>query len=441
MGAMTPLDGLLARLFLLHRKDIELTLGRMERLLAALGSPEKKLPPIIHVAGTNGKGSTIAFMRAILEAAGKRVHVYTSPHLIRFHERIRIAAEGGGRLIDDEALYAALSHCEAVNAGAPITFFEFTTAAAFKIFSENPADYLLLEVGLGGRGDATNVVSAPKATVVTSISIDHAEFLGSTIEKIALEKAGIFKPRVPAILAFQQPDALKVLRREAARAGAPTIDAAGDFSARMEQGRFIFEDARGLLDLPPPRLLGRHQQQNAAAAIATLRRVEPDLNTEAFERGMTQVEWPARLQNLVKGLVCEIAPQGAEIWLDGGHNEEGGRALAEAMADFGDKTERPLIIICGTLTTKDTGAFLRAFKGLAQEVLAVPVQAEQYGKPAREVAAAANDAGIAAAACESVEKALRFLAAREWLPPPRILIAGSLYLAGEVLALNRTPPK
>ncbi len=439
---MTPLDALLARLFLLHRKDIELTLGRMERLLAALGSPERKLPPVVHVAGTNGKGSTIAFMRAVLEAAGKRVHVYTSPHLVRFHERIRIGAEGGGKLVSDDELYAALSHCEKVNAGAPITFFEFTTAAAFKIFSENPADYLLLEVGLGGRGDATNVIPAPRATVVTSISIDHTEFLGQTIAKIAYEKAGIFKAGVPAILSVQHDDAHKVLRFEAARAGAPAIDAACDFSARKEHGRLIFEDARGLLDLPLPRLPGRHQLENAATAIAALRCIEPDLRLEAIERGLTQVDWPARLQNIVKGRVCDIAPKGAEIWLDGGHNEDGGRALAEAMADFADKTERPLIIICGTLTTKDTGAFLRSFKGLAQEVLAVPVKTEQYyGKPAALVAAAADAEGIKAAACESAEAALRFLSAREWRRPPRILIAGSLYLAGEVLALNGTPPK
>jgi dihydrofolate synthase/folylpolyglutamate synthase len=438
---MTPLDALLARLFLLHRKDIELTLGRMERLLAALGSPEQKLPPVIHVAGTNGKGSTIAFMRAILEAAGRRVHVYTSPHLVRFHERIRLGAKGDGTLVSDDELFAALSHCEAVNAGAPITFFEFTTAAAFKIFSENPADYLLLEVGLGGRGDATNVVPAPRATVVTSISLDHTEFLGGTIAKIAFEKAGIFKPGVPAILSVQREDARKALRFEAARAGALAIDAACDFTAWEEHGRLIFEDARGLLDLPLPRLLGRHQHQNAASAIATLRCIEPNLSPDVFERGLTQVEWPGRLQNLVKGHVCDIAPAAAEVWLDGGHNEDGGRALAESMADFTDRSERPLIIICGTLTTKDTGAFLRPFKGLAQEVLAVPVKAEQYGKPAQDVAAAATAEGLRAAACENIESALRFLSARDWPRPPRILIAGSLYLAGEVLALNGTPPK
>jgi len=438
---MTPLDALLARLFLLHRKDIELTLGRMERLLAALGSPEQKLPPVIHVAGTNGKGSTIAFMRAILEAAGKRVHVYTSPHLVRFHERIRLGAKGGGKLVGGAELYAALSRCEAVNAGAPITFFEFTTAAAFKIFSEHAADYLLLEVGLGGRGDATNVIPAPRATVVTSISIDHTEFLGPTIAKIAYEKAGIFKAGAPAVLSVQHEDARKVLRFEAARIGAPVIDAGSDFAAREEHGRLIFEDARGLLDLPLPRLLGRHQQQNAATAIAALRCVEPELGPKSFESGLTQVDWPARLQNIVKGHICDVAPRGAEIWLDGGHNEDGGRAIAEAMADFADKTERPLIIVCGTLTTKDTGAFLRSFKGLAQEVLAVPVEAEQYGKPAREVAAAAEAEGIMAAACENTEAALRFLSAREWRLPPRILIAGSLYLAGSVLALNGTPPQ
>jgi dihydrofolate synthase/folylpolyglutamate synthase len=437
---MDSLDALLSRLFKLHRKTIELSLGRIERLLAAIGSPERRLPPIIHVAGTNGKGSTIAFMRAILEAAGKRVHVYTSPHLVRFHERIRLGAEGGGRLVEDAELFAALSACEKLNNGAPITFFESTTAAAFKLFSETPADYLLLEVGLGGRFDATNVIAQPRATIITSISIDHPEFLGSTIEKIAYEKAGIIKPGAPVIVGPQHEAALAVLRRAAERAGAPLIAAAQDFDAREEHGRLIFEDERGLLDLPLPRLLGRHQHQNAATAIASVRRIEPDLDHCAFERGVTQAEWPARLQNLVKGHVSALAPDGAEIWLDGGHNEDAGRALAQAMADFEDKTQRPLVLICGTLATKDTGGFLRAFKGLAQEVLAVPVEAEQ-ATPARDVAAAANAVGIRAAACESVESALRFLSVHDWRTPPRILISGSLYLAGEVLALNGTPPQ
>lgn len=438
---MDSLDSLLSRLFKLHRKTIELSLGRIERLLAALGSPERRLPPIIHVAGTNGKGSTIAFMRAILEAAGKRVHVYTSPHLVRFHERIRLGAEGGGKLVGDSELFAALRACEKANNGEQITFFEVTTAAAFKLFSETPADYLLLEVGLGGRFDATNVIAPPRASVITPISIDHPEFLGYTVEKIAFEKAGIIKPGAPVIASLQHEATLDVLRRAASRAGAPLIVAGQDFVAREEHGRLIFEDERGLLDLPLPRLLGRHQHQNAATAIAALRCVEPNLAHGVFERGLSQAEWPARLQNLVKGHASTLAPEGAEVWLDGGHNEDAGRALAQAMADFEDKIQRPLVLICGTLTTKDTGAFLQPFKGLAQEVLAVPIATEINAKSARDVAADANAVGIRAAACESVESALRFLAVRDWRLPPRILIAGSLYLAGEVLALNGTPPQ
>jgi dihydrofolate synthase/folylpolyglutamate synthase len=438
---MDSLDALLARLFTLHRKTIELSLGRIERLLSALGSPERRLPPIIHVAGTNGKGSTIAFMRAILEAAGKRVHVYTSPHLVRFHERIRIGAVGGGRLVGDAELFAALNACETLNDGEPITFFEVTTAAAFKLFAEYPADYLLLEVGLGGRFDATNVISWPKLSIITPVSIDHPEFLGATVDKIAFEKAGIIKPGVPVISGFQHEAALAVLQRSALHSGAPLTVAGQDFTAREENGRLIFEDVNGLLDLPLPRLPGRHQHQNAAAAIAAIRYVEPGLAQDVYDRGLAQADWPARLQNLTKGHVASLAPPGAEVWLDGGHNEDAGRALAQAIADIEDKSQRPLVVVCGTLASKDTAAFLRAFKGLAQEVLAVPVEADQYAKPAGEVAAAANAVGLSAAACGSVELALRFLAAREWRVPPRILITGSLYLAGQVLALNGTPPK
>jgi len=295
-------------------------------------------------------------------------------------------------------------------------------------------------VGLGGRFDTTNVVAKPKATIITPISIDHPEFLGTTIEEIALAKAGIFKPGAPAILGLQRAEALAVLEREAERVGAPLIIAGQDFLAREEHGRLIFEDTRGLIDLPLPRLPGRHQHENAATAIAALRHIEPDLAAKTFERGLAQVEWPARLQNLTKGHVLALAPEGAEIWLDGGHNEDCGRVLGQAMADFEEKMPRPLVLICGTLATKDTGAFLRAFKGLAQQVLAVPVSGD-YGRPARDVAAAADAAGLRAAACESVESALTFLAAHDWRVPPRILITGSLYLAGEVLAFNGTPPE
>ncbi|MGB8276883.1 MAG: folylpolyglutamate synthase/dihydrofolate synthase family protein [Methylovirgula sp.] len=433
-------EAILGRLLDLHPKKIDLSLGRITRLLEALGRPELRLPPVIHVAGTNGKGSTVAFMRAILEAAGRSVHVYTSPHLVRFHERIRLGQKGGGKLVGDAELAATLAFCEKVNSGQPITFFEITTAAALKLFSEHQADYLLLEVGLGGRVDATNVVARPAATVITPVSYDHPEFLGTTLAEIAFEKAGILKPQVPAILGLQPKEAFEVLAREARKKAAPLSVAGEDFSAREEHGRLIFEDEQGLFDLSLPRLPGRHQHQNAANAIAALRMVEPDLPASAIEAGLLSAEWPARLQNLNKGPVAALAPEGAEIWLDGAHNEDGARVLAQALADFEDKAPRPLALVCGSLASKDTAAFLRAFKGLAQEVLAVPVTGEHAGRLPREVAALANAEGIPAVACESLDSALRFLAARDWHVPPRILITGSLYLAGEVLRFNDSPP-
>ena len=433
-------EAILGRLLDLHPKKIDLSLGRITRLLEALGRPELRLPPVIHVAGTNGKGSTVAFMRAILEAAGRSVHVYTSPHLVRFHERIRLGQKGGGKLVGDAELAATLAFCEKVNSGQPITFFEITTAAALKLFSEHQADYLLLEVGLGGRVDATNVVARPAATVITPVSYDHPEFLGTTLAEIAFEKAGILKPQVPAILGLQPKEAFEVLAREARKKAAPLSVAGEDFSAREEHGRLIFEDEQGLFDLSLPRLPGRHQHQNAANAIAALRMVEPDLPASAIEAGLLSAEWPARLQNLNKGPVAALAPEGAEIWLDGAHNEDGARVLAQALADFEDKAPRPLALVCGSLASKDTAAFLRAFKGLAQEVLAVPVTGEHAGRLPREVAALANAEGIPAVACESLNSALRFLAARDWHVPPRILITGSLYLAGEVLRFNDSPP-
>ena len=433
-------DAILERLTALHPKKIDLSLDRILVLLDRLGRPQDRLPPVIHVGGTNGKGSTIAFLRAMLEAAGKRVHVYTSPHLVRFHERIRLARPAGGCFVDEADLAATLEYCERVNGGDPITFFEMTTAAAFHLFAERPADVLLLEVGLGGRFDATNVIDRPLASVVTPVSMDHVEFLGDTIAKIAREKAGIFKRGCPAVLGFQSDAARAVLESEASRAGAPTLIADRDFFVREEHGRLLFEDEDGLLDLPLPRLTGRHQHGNAAVGIATLRKALPGLGTGAFERGLQTVDWPARLQRLSKGNLAALLPPGAELWLDGGHNEDGGRALGQAMADLEDNTPRPLVVVCGTLTTKDTTAFLRAFAGLAQEVIAVPVEGEHASRPARDVAACALAAGLAAAACQSVPEALAYLGARAWPAPPRILICGSLYLAGAVLAANGTPP-
>ena len=434
--AMIQSDAILSRLLGLHPKMIDLSLGRIVALLEKLGAPHTRLPPVIHVAGTNGKGSTIAFMRAMLEADGRRVHVYTSPHLVRFHERIRLA----GTLAGEPALAAALDACERVNGGAPITLFEITTAAAFKLFSETPADVLLLEVGLGGRYDATNVIDRPLASVITPVSIDHVEFLGDTMEKIAWEKAGVIKRGTPLICAEQHPDARAVIEREAAVLGAPLLIGGQDFGAREEHGRLVFEDANGLLDLPLPRLAGRHQLGNAATAIATLRAGRPGLATRAVEKGLVGAEWPARLQRLAHGALVDRAPPGAELWLDGGHNAAGGQALGEAMADLEARSPRPLILICGTLATKDTTGFLKPFAGLARRILAVPLGGDHAGRPAQDVADAARRIGLDSVVCDSVKSALSLLREQSWEVPPRILIAGSLYLAGEVLAENGTPP-
>jgi dihydrofolate synthase / folylpolyglutamate synthase len=312
-----------------------------------------------------------------------------------------------------------------------------TTAAAFSLFADMPADWLLLETGLGGRYDSTNVIANPKATIVTSVSLDHMEFLGDTLEKIAFEKAGIFKLGAPAIIGFQSEPALKVLQREARRAGAPTFIAGQDFHVREENGRLVYEDERGLLDLPLPRLAGRHQHENAAGAIAALRTAAHDIATSAIETGLTRAEWPARLQRLMRGKMVDIAPANAEIWLDGGHNEDGGRVLAEAMAEFHDRAPRPLALICGAQTTKDVRALLRHFAGLARQVVAVPVEGEHKSWPPEEVAALARAEGIpTAVTAGNAEEALRLLAATPFDKPPRVLIAGSLYLAAAVLAAN-----
>ena len=430
----------LARLPALHPKLIDLSLDRMLRLLADLGHPEARLPPVIHVAGTNGKGSTVAFLRAMLEAAGLVVHVYTSPHLVRFNERVRLGRPGGGRIIDDAEFAAVLERCESVNAGQPISFFEITTAAAFMAFSEHPADVLLLEVGLGGRLDATNVIDRPAVTVVTPVSFDHPEFLGDTVDKIAAEKAGILKRGVPAVFAAQNETALTVLTAQAARLGAPTSIGDQDFATREEHGRLIYEDERGLLDLPLPKLAGRHQLGNAGTAIAALRAFRSDFPAAAIAEGLGTAAWPARLQRLARGVVPDHAPLEAEIWLDGGHNAEGGRVLAEAMGEREDRQSRPLVLICGMLATKDPRTFLENFADLTQELIAVPAGDGHSGRDPAEIAAAALAVGVPAAACGTVMEALAFLSARPWPLPPRILITGSLYLAGDVLKLNGTPP-
>ncbi len=433
-------DAILARLLALHPKRIDLSLGRIERLLAALDHPERRLPPSIHVAGTNGKGSTVAFMRAVLEAAGKSVHVYTSPNLVRLNERFRLGREGGGKFVGDAELAEALSECEARNGDAPITVFEIETAAAFLLFSRNPADVLLLEVGLGGRLDATNVVERPLASVITRVSIDHREFLGDTLELIAAEKAGILKREVPAVIADQAREALAVIERQAARMRSPLSIAGENWTATEEHGRLVYQDGDGLLDLPAPRLYGRHQFENAGTAIAALRASGLKLPAAAFEAGMTRVEWPARMQRLSHGKLLSLLPAESELWLDGGHNADGGRVIAGALADLEERVSRPLVLIVGMLSTKDSEGFLRNFSGLARRVIAVPIHQDK-SVPAAERAEIAGSVGIPSISRDTVESALTVAGRLDLTPMPRVLITGSLYLAGEVLAANGTPPE
>ena len=433
-------DAILERLARLHPKKIDLSLGRIHRLLARLGNPERRLPPTIHVAGTNGKGSTIAILRAILEAGGYRVHAYTSPSLVRFHERIRLGAKDGGVLIDDARLAAALAECERLNGSDPITFFEITTAAAFSIFAARPADFLLLETGLGGRLDATNVVERPLAAVITSISIDHVEHLGSTLAEIAGEKAGILKRGVPAIVALQEPAALAVIERAAAKLASGLSVSGEHWTAHEERSRLIYADESSLLDLPRPRLFGRHQIENAGLAVATLRAIKtPEISAAAYERGMRRVEWPARMQRISAGRLVGRLPAGTELWLDGGHNVGGAVAVAGAVAELEERAPRPLLLVAGMLATKDMDGFLACFGGLARRLFALPVAGENTRKPEDIVAAAAR-VGIAGETAASIEAALEKIAALPWETPPRVLITGSLYLAGEVLAANGTPP-
>jgi len=438
---LTHVESIVARLVALHPRRIDLSLGRIERLLAVLGSPERRLPPVIHVAGTNGKGSTIAFMRAMLEAAGKGVHVYTSPHLVRFNERFRLAGDGEGEFVPDDELSATLEECEQANAGAPITVFEITTAAGLLLFSRHPADVLLLEVGLGGRLDATNVIGRPLASVITPIAVDHTDFLGPALDGIAAEKAGILKPGVPAIVAAQHREALAVIERQAARLKAPLKIAGENWTATEERGRLVYQDDVGLLDLPAPRLYGRHQFENAGLAIATLRtltslRIPP----AAFEAGVVKADWPARLQRLTAGPLVELTPAGSELWVDGSHNPDGGRAAAAALADLEERVSRPLVLIVGMLSSKDCEGFLRNFTGLARRMIAVPVANAEKGLPAETVADAARAIGLPATSRDNLTEALDAARKLDLDPPPRILITGSLYLAGEVLRENGTLP-
>ena len=437
----SPLGELLARLSALHPRAIDLGLERMQLLLQRLGHPERRLPPVIHVAGTNGKGSTIAYLRAVMEAANLRVHVYTSPYLVRINECIRLGRYGGGVLVGDDELRGALEQCEQANAGAPVTIFEIETAAAFCLFAQHPADVVLLEVGLGGRLDATNVIDAPLATVIAPVSMDHTEFLGQTLTAIAGEKAAIIRRHVPVICAEQFPEAMAVIEAQARRLQAPLHAAGQQWHVNVECGRLVYQDDRGLMDLAAPKLFGRHQFDNAGLAIATLRALDAfRIEQAAFEAGIVNAEWPARMQRLASGALMGLAPQACEIWLDGGHNAEGGRVVAAALGDLEERVSRPLVVIVGMMASKDAAGFLANFAGLTRHIIAVQIPDRDHTMPPDRLADAARALGMRVETTGSVEAALRSLARLAYEVPPRILITGSLYLAGHVLGLNGTPP-
>lgn len=419
-------DAILQRVMGLHPKIIDLSLDRMHDLLARLGDPQRRIPPVIHIAGTNGKGSTLAMLRAGLESAGKRVHAYTSPHLARFHERIRLS----GELIPEADLAEILTEIEEINAGRPITFFELTTAAAFLAFSRSGADYTLLEVGLGGRLDATNVIDTPRLTIITPVSLDHTQYLGETLPEIAGEKAGILKRGVPCIIGPQEDAALHLIERKAARLGARCIVAGQDFHAMAEADGMVFQDENGLIDLPRPNLPGPHQIGNAGMAIAALRMLGHGAD-EAMA-AVTTAEWPARMQRLRHGPLVETAQQhGCELWLDGGHNAAGGAAIAATLAEM---PSRPTFLICGMLNTKDVAGYLRPLSEIAAGLTAVSIPEEANTLPADATAEAAESVGLPAEIAADVGRAVAGLAATH--PGARLLICGSLYLAGRVLREN-----
>lgn len=432
------------RLMALHPKGYDLSLDRVTRLLDRLGNPQHRLPPVIHVAGTNGKGSAAAFSRALLEEAGYRVHVHTSPHLVNWHERYRLAADGGGRLVDDELLARTIARVADANRGETITVFEILTAVTFLLFSEHPADAAIIEVGLGGRFDATNVIEHPAVSLIMPVSLDHEAYLGDRVELIAAEKAGIIKRGCPVVVGSQETEgAQTVLVETAERLDCPVYVYGQDFLAYEENGRMVYQDDDGLMDLPSPILPGRHQYANAAAAIAAVRAAGFEIDHDAAARAMRSVSWPGRMQRLQRGKLAELAPPDAEIWLDGGHNPGAGLVVAEAMVEQEERQQRPLFLICGMINTKDQTGYFRAFEGMVRHVYTVPVSLSDAGVPNVELAIRAQEAGLSAEPVASVANALMLLR-DTWDDEeiaPRILIGGSLYLAGSVLAENGTPPQ
>jgi dihydrofolate synthase/folylpolyglutamate synthase len=435
---MTHLDDVLARLKRLHPLMIDLSLGRIERLLCKLGDPQLKLAPVVHIAGTNGKGSVTAMLRAMAEAGGLRVHAYTSPHLIRFNERIVVAGMRGDKSapISEPRLIELLERVERINGADPMTFFEITTAAAFLAFAETPADVVLLEVGLGGRLDATNVIAQPRLTIITPVSMDHADKLGDTVAKIAAEKSGIMKRGVTCVVARQDDEAAPVIQAHARRVGALLVECGQDYDAFEQSGRLVFQSEEELIDLPLPALVGSHQVGNAGVAVAAaLQMTDVGFGITAIEGGLKGVEWPARMQRLNGGPLSVRLRPGSELWLDGGHNPSGAAAIANTLATLEDRAPKPIVLVMGLMGQKDAQGVLSHFRGLAQSIVTVPIPGahEQPFTP-EALACLARELGIPAQAATGVAEALSLIEAAEGAK--RILICGSLYLAGHVLAIQ-----
>ena len=424
------LDAVLRKAHDLHPTEIDLTLGRLERLLGALGNPHHRLPPVFHVAGTNGKGSTCAMLRACLEAEGRRVHVYSSPHLVRFNERIRLA----GQLIDDDALIVLLNDVIQRNGEAPITFFELTTAAAFLAFATVEADACIIEVGLGGRMDATNIIPTALVSGIAQLGLDHTQWLGPTILDIAREKAGIARKGVPLVTGRHPAAVTARIAEVAGLAGAKLLIRGQDWDAATYEGQLHYRDEAGKLAVSLPRLVGIHQHDNAALAIAMLRaQTALPVKDAAYRAGMGWVEWPARLQKLESGPLWALLPAGSSLWVDGGHNPAAGRALAESVRPLLQSGQR-LLLVTGMLAAKDAEGFLKSFAGMASALYAVPVPGHAAHDPAR-LAATASAMGMAAVTAPDLTKALRAIA-RNSESPPLVLVTGSLHLAGRALELN-----
>lgn len=432
---MSDIETVLAQIANRRPVIIDLSLDRIKAALMRLGDPQKKLPPFFHVAGTNGKGSTATFLRAALEAAGHSVHVYTSPHLVRFNERIVVA----GNEISDASLIDALQRVDTAIGDDMLTYFETTTCAAFLAFSETPADYAVIEVGLGGRLDATNVMDTPLAAVVTPVDLDHQAFLGNTLGEVAGEKAGIFRRGAPAVISSQTPEAMAVLQEHARRIGAQIHAFGEQWNVYSEHGRLIYQDDDGLCDLDQPRMPGAHQIENAGTAIAALRATGLSLDDATISKGLTAAHWPARMQRLTKGPLIDLArsllQQEPEIWLDGGHNPHAGRAISALMADMEARSSKPLVMISGMQANKDAAGYFAPFAGLAREVFCVAADHDGVLSP-EDVAKAARTGGLIAQDCASLEEAMKKACADKANEPPRVLISGSLYLSGEILADN-----